>query len=542
MRTLMHTISRICLLGLLLVATGPSVSGQGGPKLHGFTYETQAKLQKVLNEAINDPTNRFVGGMAAAIKIDGLAFWQGAAGYAYRNFDQTLMPVEGGIEFTVNTPSQIYSVTKSFTSSLVLQLVEEGKLSLTGKVSDYLPFHQINPNIADVTIHQLLAHESHYSDFWDNPMLIGAIAMNPYKKWTALEALTFVKQDSLPGRVREYSSSNYIMLGAVVEKVTGISVAKHFRDRFFTPLQLHTMYLRGQESPPVNYPAMAAPHDNLGKYGFDPFPNTVTNISLMPFDGIASLAFTSGGIVSTVADVAEWGSALFGGRANSKFVLDAMLASIDNKGDKDGDYLGYGIWKSSRMSTTETFLGHDGSAPGYRSVMFYQPEKKLTIAILANDYGVNLYKVAKALYEVVPDFPCGNVNRKENKVLVCFNGKVQCVDRSAAPALIEKGANLGPCELTGLPPQTPKVSILKAHPNPVDNRTVFSFVPEQSGMVSLRLYDVYGMQKAILFEGVVEKGILKQVTFNRGSLPAGVYFARLQTASGISEHKIVLNR
>jgi CubicO group peptidase (beta-lactamase class C family) len=541
MRTL-HTLRRSWLIGLLLVLTGPIVSGQGRPKTEGFTNATAARLQKVLTDALNDPTNRFVGGMSAAIKIEGLAFWQGAAGYASRNVDQTLMPIEGGIPFTVNTPSQIYSVTKSFTSSLVLQLVEEGKLSLTGKVSQYLPLHQINPDLADVTIHQLLAHESHYSDFWDNPYLIGSVAMNPYKIWTAAEALAFVHQDALPGKPREYSSSNYIMLGAIVENVTGIPVAKHFRDRFFTPLQLHSMYLRGQEPAPVGYPAMAAPHDDLGVYGFPLFPNAVTNISLMPFDGIASLAFTSGGIVSTVADVAEWGSALFVGRANSKFVLDALLASIDNVGDNEGDYLGYGIWKSSRMSTTETFLGHDGSAPGYRSVMFYQPEKKLTIAILSNDYGVDLYKVAKALYALVPEFPCGNVNRKEDKVLVCFQGKLQCVDRSAAPALIQKGAYLGTCEAADAAPQTVKGVNLKAHPNPVDNQAVISFTPEQSGWVSLRLFDVYGNQKAVLYEGMVEKGVLQQVVLERGSLNAGVYFVRLQTAAGTTQQKLVLNR
>lgn len=549
MRTLMYTISRICLLGILLVATGPSVSGQGGPKLQGFTYETQAKLQKVLTDAMNDPTNQFVGGMSAAIKIDGIAFWHGAAGYAARNVDAQNNPLSTGTPFTVNTPSQIYSVTKTFTAALVLELVNEGKLSFSDPVKKFLPVKLINPELNDeVTIHQLLAHESGYSDFWFEPMMQGAIAMDPGKAWNPLHTLGVVRQLRAPGKPRVYSSTNYIVLGEIVQAATGTSISSHFRQRFFTPMQFKSMYLRGQETSPGTIP-MAAPHDNISGLNFlfeatgqPTFPNTITNISALPFTAIASLAFTSGGIVSNVAEVAEWGTALFAGRATSKATLDAMLESLDNMGDKDGDYLGYGIWKSSRMSTTETFLGHDGNAPGYRSVMFYQPEKKLTIAILANDRGVDLYKVAKALYESVPEFPCGNVNRKEDKVLLCFNGKVQCVDRSAAPALVEKGANLGPCESSMMAPQSGKLPTLKAHPNPVDNRTVFSFVPEQSGMVSLRLYDVNGVLKATLFEGTVEKGVLKQVVLDRGSLNGGVYFARLQTAAGISQHKVVLNR
>ena len=67
------------------------------------------------------------------------------------------------------------------------------------------------------------------------------------------------------------------------------------------------------------------------------------------------------------------------------------------------------------MSTTEIFLGHDGSAPGYRSVLFYQPDKKLTLAIMTNYYGADIYALARALYAALPEFTCGNANRKEEK-------------------------------------------------------------------------------------------------------------------------------
>ena len=86
----------------------------------GFSPRTVAKLQAVLESFQNNPANPFVGGMSAAIKVDGLAFWQGATGYAARNVDANNNLLPGGTPFTTGTLSQIYSVTKTFTAALVL--------------------------------------------------------------------------------------------------------------------------------------------------------------------------------------------------------------------------------------------------------------------------------------------------------------------------------------------------------------------------------------------------------------------------------------
>ncbi|HEY1112628.1 MAG TPA: serine hydrolase [Chitinophagaceae bacterium] len=544
MRTMMDYISRICLSGILLLAMNLSVLAQGGPGENSFSTEVQAQLQKVLNDYVSNPANGYVGGMSAAIKIDDLASWQGAAGYASRYVNEYLQPIDAGEPFSVNTPSQIYSVTKTFTAALVLELVKEGVLSLDAPISKYIDLEEVNPLLNDVTIHQLLAHETGYTDFWFEPVLIGTVAQFPEMEWDSEDALALVHQGELEPGVRSYSSTNYIMLGYIVEQVTSIKIEDHFRERFFGPLDLNTMYLGGREDAPPGNAPLAAPHDNLSRLGLPGAPPYTTNLSFMiSFDGIRSLAFTSGGIISTVGDLAEWGSALFGGEATSKETLRAMLNSIDKQPDEDGDYLGYGLWRSTRISETETFIGHDGNAPGYRSVMFYQPERRLTIAILANDNSAKVYELAKALFEVLlEDFYCGN-DDAPRKIELCHNGKVICVDYPAAVNLVQKGAALGVCPLTVKPGQASgKLTHLRVHPNPVDNRTMISFVPEQSGQVTLQLYDVNGMLKQILFEGAVEKGVMKQVTLERGTLKGGVYFVRLQTAAGISQHKIVLNR
>ena len=530
----------------------------------GFSPQTEAKLQAVLDGFQNNPSNSYVGGMSAAINVDGLAVWQGATGFAARNVDANNNLLPGGTPFTIQTLSRTYSITKTFIAALTLELAREGVFSLTDPVSKFLPLNLINPNLNNsVTIAQLLAHESGYSDFLENQDLQVAVAFQPTRVWTPFESISFAKQENDPGVIRKYSSTNYIILGAIIEAATGTPMEKLIRQRFFDPLQLNSMYLAGRE-PMGNRGTLAAPHDDISALnpifqftGQPTFPNGYTNIYRFPFTAIESIAFTSGGIVSNVGDVARWGNDLFGGRPTSKATLDQMLQSISATPDEDGDYLGYGIWRTIKISATDVFYGHDGNATGYRSVMFYQPDRKMTIAILTNYHGAKLYEVAKALYEALPHFLCGNENRKEDKILVCSKGKSQCIARPAADGFIKKGAYLGSCEeLTpvkkaDVTTKTIGVAVkdisleevnrndLEAYPNPFQNQTDLSFSTELSGPAVLRLFDQNGKLVKVLFSGNVKKGVVQKVTLHAGSLTAGIYFSQLSTEKGIKQQKIV---
>ena len=524
----------------------------------GFSTQTEAKLQQVINSFQNNPDSPYIGGISVAINVDGLAIWQGATGFAARNVDAQNNLLPGGTPFTVDTLSRIYSVTKTFTAALVLELAKEGAFSLDEPVSKYLPLiNAVNPGLnPNVTIHQLLAHESGYSDYTDEVDLQVAVAYDPTHIWTPYEMLSFVHQIAAPGAERRYSSTNYILLGAIIEAATGKSAEQHFRERFFNPLHLSSMYLAGRESI-GNRGNLAAPHDNISVFnpvfsatGQPTFPDTTTNISRFPMDGIVSLAFTGGAIVSNVADEARWGNALFGGRATSQATIDTMVNSILPVPDEDGDYLGYGVFRTTRISETDTFIGHNGMAVGYKSIMFYQPERKMTIAVLTNFYGADPYAIGKALYEALPHFLCGN--EKDNKVTVCFKSRTICLPRPAARLLIKAGAYLGGCESTRPELITKSANVLNSKvlendkltvsPNPFNNNTVASFTAASRSKANLSLYDLNGKQVAVLFNGVIEKGIPVQVKIEGDNLPAGVYICRLQTASGISRQKLVLRK
>jgi D-alanyl-D-alanine carboxypeptidase len=535
---------------LLLVA---AIISTGTAMAQGFSQQTQNRLQQVLQAFQDDPS--FVGGMSAAIKVDGLAFWEGATGYAARNVDAQNNLLPGGTAFTTSTLSRIFSVTKTFTSALVLELAREGTLNLNAPVSNYLPMNMINPGLnSSVTIRQLLVHESGYSDYeYEEIQFQMAIAFQPTHIWTPFEVISFTHQLVPPGSVRRYCSTNYLMLGAIIEAATGKPVEQHYRERFFMPLGLNSMYLSIREQQPAGT-VLADPHENLSPFnpifqftGQPTFPDAYTNIYRFPYDGIASAAFTTGGIVSNAKDVAEWGNALFSGRATSKATLDSMMNSLSTTQDAQGDYLGYGFWRSSKMSTTETFFGHDGNAPGYRSVMFYQPDKKLTIAVLTNFHGADIYAIAKALYAALPDFTGGNPNRKEDKIKLCFNGNSITVDRNAAAGFIKKGAYLGECEVSSARTITQRDAQtanekFTAYPNPFSNKVNVLYRAEEEGLVNVSVYDMNGKLVSTAYDGMVQKGSVKQIEIKTDRLPVGVYLFNLKTLSGVVQKKLVLTR
>ena len=555
MKSFLNAFKKQLCLQLVLTIALPFLSFS-----QGFSPQTTNRLQHIIDSFQNDPANPFVGGMTAALKVDGLASWQGSTGYAARNVDGNNNLLPGGSPFATSTLSRMYSVTKTFTAALTLELAHEGNFSLDDAVVKYIPFlDAINPELnGNVTLRQLLAHESGYSSYSDELMLQIAVAFQPTHEWTPFEALSFVHQVNTPGAERKYSNTNYIVLGAVIEIATGKPLQQHFRERFFSPLALNSMYFDAREQQPAGS-LLASPHDNISPFnpifqltGQPTFPDAVTNISAFPFTAISTLEFASGALVTNINDLADWGNALFGGRAISESSTNEMINSISSIPDQDGDFLGYGVFRTTRISSTDVFIGHDGNAPGYRSVMFYQPDRKMTITILTNYRGARLYDVAKALFEALPPFICGNQNKKEGKIIVCYNGNVLCVDRQAAAGFIEKGAYLGGCGTESLTKKSSNASSVEnsklapgsnvsVYPNPASGSVSISFATILTGKTKLELYDMSGKLVKNLYEGVLDKNQRQKIELQTGTLPAGIYIVSLQTANKVvSQSKLVV--
>jgi len=229
-----------------------------------------------------------------------------------------------------------------------------------------------------------------------------------------------------------------------------------------------------------------------------------------------------------------------------------MINSVSDTADEDGDRLGYGVMVSSKISDSDYFIGHDGNAPGYRSIMFYQPDRKMTIAILTNYRGAKLYDVAKALFEALPEFLCGNKNKKEDKIIVCYNGNNLCVDRKAAAVLIERGAHLGGCgsesftKTTAIKSQQntellTRSDLIKIYPNPASNIVSISFTNSVTSKTKLDLYDTNGKFIKNLYEGILNKNGQRKIELQTKGLSAGVYIVILQTENKIiGENKLLV--
>ncbi len=531
-----------------------TVIGMTNLNSQGFSSQTTQQLQQVLETFQNNPS--FVGGISAAIKVDGLASWSGATGYAARNVDAQNNLLPGGTSFTVNNLSRAYSITKTFTAALVLELAKEGAFSLDDPIGDYMPLmNAYNPALnSSVTIRQLLNHESGYSDWEENIQLQIALAFDPYHEWTSYELMAFTEQLSAPGTVRRYSHNNFVFLGAIIETATGRDVEDLYRERFFTPLGLTSIYLEGREAH-GSRPALAAPHDNISIFnpifqltGQPTFPNAHTNISALPFNGITSLGFTGGGLNSNAAELAEWSNAFFGNRVTSPGVLDSILNSISNVPDEFGNRLGYGVKITAQISGEFDFIGHNGSAPGYRSVMFYNADRKMTIVVLTNFAGASAYDIAKALYEALPEFICGSDNKKEKKIRLCKNGETICVDRAAAAQMVKRGATLGPCSVnnpTGSRPIAAKEMpfqqpTLQVFPNPAAGSVNVLFGTAEKGVVNLSLFDAGGRLVKVLFNRSVANNNYEKIPVDTDQLKAGVYFIRMQAGSSILNEKLVV--
>lgn len=544
-----HSAFKKMSLLLILVYTFTFTNAQG------FSTETQNRLQQVLQN-FQDQSG-FTGGISAAINVDGLATWEGATGFAARNVDAQNNLLPGGTSFTTATLSRIYSVTKTFTAALVLELVKKGEMSLDDPIIQYMPYlNYANPNLnGNATIRQLLYHESGYSDWEENLNLQIAIAFDPSHVWNAYELAYFTEQLSAPGAERRYSHNNYVFLGAAIEAATGETLQDLYRDYFFTPLNLGSMYMDGREAH-GSRPPLAAPHDNISPFnpifqftGQPTFPNSYTNISAFNFTAITSLGSAGGALIGDASDLATFSNALFGNRITSPGIVDEMLASISATPDAYGNLLGYGVKNTDNISGDYDFIGHNGSAPGYRSAMFYNHDRKMTIVVLTNFAGVDPYAISAALFEALPEFICGNEERKENKIRLCFNENVICVDRHAAAGHISKDAYLGGCEAassksitTTVAETNPAALVFRQYPNPSIGTVHFEFNVSKAGKVLLELYDLNGRLVSKIYEGYMETGPARKSNFNTSSLSSGVYITRLQTADGVKEQKLIVGK
>src|SRR5512145_1892680 len=180
-----------------------------------------AKIQDVLSLA--HKYRQFNG--TALVAENGKVVYKGAFGMAN---------MEWGIPNTPETRFRLGSITKQFTAALTLQLVEQGKIKLDAKISDYLPDYR--KDIGEkVTIHHLLTHTSGIPSYTSQPGFFENVSRNPYKVADFVKKYTSGHLEFKPGAKYSYNNSGYFLLGAIIERVTGKSYEQVLKENILDP-------------------------------------------------------------------------------------------------------------------------------------------------------------------------------------------------------------------------------------------------------------------------------------------------------------------
>lgn len=270
--------------------------------------ELATTLQKTLDQVL--PTTISPGAVAAVSTVDN-KLWTGASG---------LSSLENNTPIDAEDRFPIGSVTKTYTATVVMQLVEEGKLALEGTLTQYLP-ETITSQIANssqITLRQLLSHTSGINssfqtnltqDLLDNP----ALAFTNRSPEEMLTLYVYGRPASFaPGTQLEYNSSNYFLLQEVIKAVTGSTLAEELQQRILNPLGLHNTFL-------------AEKGKNSG--GYQPSYQDVNGDGTLDNLGEASITFAggAGALVSTVEDTTKFIQALFEGELVNADTLNEMV-------------------------------------------------------------------------------------------------------------------------------------------------------------------------------------------------------------------------
>jgi D-alanyl-D-alanine carboxypeptidase len=272
----------------------------------------------------------------------------------------------------------IGSVTKLLVASLTLKLVDQGLLSLEKPVRDWFPPH---PHIGgSITVRQLLGHTSGIANLWDNESIWGDIMANRSRYWRPEESLAYLNPPVFPpGEGFHYSNVNYLLLGMLIEQVTGMSLAAGLETHLWNPLNLGNLYLSQQQ---------VLPDSQVHVYGDGfLFGGRKEDVTHVPRVSHESVIFGSGGVFTTAEDLARFGNQLFGGHVISRSALTEMLTLKKFEPHSNMRAYGLGVQEFTRkFSLDEHAIGHGGATIGTTTYLIHLPDYRSTIVVMINAF------------------------------------------------------------------------------------------------------------------------------------------------------------
>jgi D-alanyl-D-alanine carboxypeptidase len=303
--------------------------------------------------------------MSIAVSRNGQPLYSRAIGYSWLNPTQSLA--------NTKTRYRIGSITKVFTATMIFQLIEAGKLQLTTPLAQFYPGL---PNATKITIAQMLNHSSGIHSFTND---------NDFPAWLdkkmTPKQLTdkMMKADFEPGAKHQYSNSNFILLGYIIEKLDRVPYPVALKQRITSKIGLKDTYYGGKITAASN-------EANSYQWQGEWKPDTESDMSIPG---------GAGAIVSNPNDLVKFMNALFAGKLVNQTSLTQMT-TIQN---------GYGMNLFPYAFKKHNALGHTGSIDGFRSQAVYFPQEKVAVAFVANGINTNLNNVFNGAVDIAFNEP-----------------------------------------------------------------------------------------------------------------------------------------
>ena len=331
-----------------------------------------------------------IPGISAAMTFPDGTTWVARAGFANVATHRVVTPTT---EFAAG------SISKTFTSALILRLAEEGRLSLDAPVGTYLPALGVNPAI---TIRQLLDHTSGLDDFFSHAAIDAALLAAPKRVWSAADSLGYVaKPYFTPGAGWHYSNTNYLVLGMVAEAVGGAPLASQLRERFFDPLGLgHTVY-QGVEKPRG---PLAHGYRFVGSSSKRKAIDVSDGTAVIPFTSVVTASGGAGSIATTAWDLVRWARALYGGQVLRPETLAAMVDDATLTTALKSS-VPYGLGVQVVTIDGREAMGHSGRLLGFRAVMRWLPDEGIAVAVMTNQSRIDPNVLVRDLLRSVIGVP-----------------------------------------------------------------------------------------------------------------------------------------
>jgi D-alanyl-D-alanine carboxypeptidase len=322
----------------------------------------KVKLDSYFQEL--EKNNKFMG--SAAISENGKVVYTKSVGFS---------DIETNTKANENTKYRIGSISKSFTSVLILKAVEENKLTLETKLDKYFPTIK---NATKISISNLLNHRSGIHNFTND---------EDYIKWATqkkseIEMLQIIEKggsDFEPDSKADYSNSNYVLLSYILEKVYKKTYSDLMTDKIIKPVGLKNTFV-----------GVKINSKNNESYSY-----TFSNKWEKDTETDMSIPMGAGAVISTPSDLTQFANALFNGKIISQKSVELMKTLKDN--------FGYGLFQVP--FNDKKGYGHNGGIDNFRSVYGYFPNEKIAIAVTSNGSNYDTDKISKVLLSAAFNSP-----------------------------------------------------------------------------------------------------------------------------------------